>query len=310
MTQNISQKEKIELMQSTISQLYEKEGRSISYIARLLDVDRSNLSKQIHAWNMEQANVSYLTPSNQKFANKNRQLIISRYDNDVSENRIAAELHVGRDYLRNIVKHVPELREAQARYVKRCEEKAAERKQDALDASRMEYDYEEIPGEIWKDIIGHDGYQVSNMARVRHYAKRYKRHHLVKPARNVKTGRFYVKVGDKNYQLARLVALAFVPGHSKENDTVDHKDTDTDNNVAENLEWVPQSVNNARAYKNGRKANKAYQANGRFKKIVLDGKYEFKTIEALARFLGVSPTQTQRYLSKETPCPHDFKLVY
>lgn len=43
----MTQKETINLYKTIISNLYEKEGRNISYIARLIGVDRSSLSKQI-----------------------------------------------------------------------------------------------------------------------------------------------------------------------------------------------------------------------------------------------------------------------
>lgn len=46
-------------------------------------------------------------------------------------------------------------------------------------------------------------------------------------------------------------------------------------------------------------------------KIILDDKYEFKTIVALAKFLGKSETQISRYINGETNCSdHTFKFIY
>lgn len=306
----LTQTEKINAVKQTICYLYEKEGRSISYIARLLDVGRSRLSKQIHSWDLVKADAHYLTPSNKKFANKHRQLIVSRYDNDVPETEIAKELGVTRDYLRNIVKKTPELVGAKNRYLKRCSDRAESNIQEMVAKSSLQYDYSTIDNEMWKDILGHSGYQVSNAGRVRNFSKRYKRYYLLRTTTSSRNGRVYITVGDKNYQLARLVALAFVPGHSEENATVDHIDGNVANNKADNLQWVPQSVNNKRAYENGRRANKAYQRNGKFKKIILDNRYEFKTIDALSKFLNVSPTQAQRYIQGECKTSHSIKLVY
>ena len=58
--------EKIKTLESTIRFLYCKEGRSKSYIARLLEVDRKVLSIYINSLNLVKANVSYMTPSKQK----------------------------------------------------------------------------------------------------------------------------------------------------------------------------------------------------------------------------------------------------
>ena len=306
----MTQKDKIVMLQSTISQLFEKEGRSISYIARLLDVDRSALSKQIRAWEMTQAQSTRLTPSNQKFANRHKQLIKSRYENNFSDNQIAEELNVSRDYLRNIVAKTPELHAAQVAYVNRLRNNAAERRQQKLDESSREYDFPEIDGEEWKEIMGYPGYFVSNKGRVKKYVARYKTYHLMQQSPNCKTGRMYVWLEGKGLQVSRLVGFAFVEGHSEDANTIEHRDGDVTNNDSNNLVWVSQATNNALAYQRGRVANKGYQRNGKFKKVVVDGKYEFKSIAACAKFLNISVTQLQRYLSGETKSTRKITLVY
>ena len=44
-----------------------------------------------------------------------------------------------------------------------------------------------------------------------------------------------------------------------------------------------------------------------FLKVIYKGKYEFKTVATLARFLEKSETQTRRYL--EEPSKHELKIV-
>lgn len=307
----MTQKEKITLLKSTIMFMYEKEGRSKSYISRVLEVDRKTLTGMINEWGLIQANVSRLTPSNQKFANKHRQLIKSRLDNNISQVKIAEELGVGRDYLRNIIVKDEVLNKANKDYTHRIMVRAKENRQKAMDKSSLNYSFEELDGEEWKEILGYEGYYISNMGRVKHYIKRYKKFILLKPSPNSKNeGRLYIRIKDKNLQVSRLVGFAFIEGHTKEKNTIDHLDGDATNNRADNLEWTTQGENNERAYRNGRTVNVAYSKNGRFKKIILDGKYEFSTITALAKFLGVSHTQMQRYISGEAKFSHDIEFIY
>ena len=76
----MTNREKIDLLKSTIEFLYTKEGRPKSYIARLLEVDRKVLTGIINEWGLIQANTYHLTPSNKKFINKHKQLIKSRLE--------------------------------------------------------------------------------------------------------------------------------------------------------------------------------------------------------------------------------------
>lgn len=305
----MTQKEKISELKTTIEFLYEKEGRSKSYIAKLLNVDRSTLSKQINEWTLKQKNTHKLTPSNQKFANKYKTLIKSRYDNDVPETKIAAELGVSRDYLRYIVERVEILKKAKANSINRRKLKTEERKNNQMKSSKYNYDFKNIKGEVWKEILGYDNYYISNMGRVKRYVKTYDKYILIEPQLNTSNNRFYVRVKDANLQVSRLVGFAFVAGHSEENNTIDHKDGNTLNNKSDNLQWVSQSCNNTLAYQRGRCKNVAYSKR-KFKKIVVDNKYEFKTIQALSKFLNVSWTQTSRYLDGECKTDRDIRIIY
>lgn len=75
--------------------------------------------------------------------------------------------------------------------------------------------------------------------------------------------------------------------------------------------WVSMGDNNKLAYKKGKAKSKAFTKRGKWRKIILDDKYEFKTIVALAKFLGKSETQISRYINGETNClDHTFKFIY
>lgn len=309
----MTEREKIELLKNTIIKLYCNEGRSKSYISRLLEVDRKTLIKAINEdWKLEKDNVSYLTPSNQKFANKNKNLIISKLDNDISISKIANELKVTSEYLSNIIKKVPELNEHKIDYINRQKINAQERKNQLVEKSSLNYDWEELPDEEWKEILGYSNYYISNMGRVKKYIKTYDKYVLLSLNINSKTGRVYIKIEGKGLQVSRLVGFAFLDGYSEEKNTIEHIDNDVTNNKASNLMWVSMGDNNKLAYKKGKAKSKAFtKRRGKWKKIILDDKYEFKTIVALAKFLGKSETQINRYINGETNCSdHTFKFIY
>lgn len=308
----MTEREKIELLKNTIIKLYCNEGRSKSYISRLLEVDRKTLIKAINEdWKLEKGNVSYLTPSNQKFANKNKNLIISKLDNDISISKIANELKVTSEYLSNIIKKVPELNEHKIDYINRQKINAQERKNRLVEKPSLNYDWEELPDEEWKEILGYSSYYISNMGRVKKYIKTYDKYVLLSLNINSRTGRVYIKIEGKGLQVSRLVGFAFLDGYSEEKNTIEHIDNDVTNNKASNLMWVSMGDNNKLAYKKGKAKSKAFTKRGKWKKIILDDKYEFKTIVALAKFLGKSETQINRYINGETNCSdHTFKFIY
>lgn len=306
----MTQKEKIELLKTTIIFLYEKEGRSKSYISRLLEVDRKTLIYMINEWELTQGNVKYLSPSNQKFANKNRNLIKSRLDNNVCHRDISKELGVGIDYLKNIIYKDAVLSKANKDYVNRLAKNAEINKNKNMEKSSFEYNIKEIDGEVWKEILGYEGYYISSHGRVKSYVKRYDKYKLLTLHQNSESLRVYVTISNKNLQISRLVGFAFVDGHTEEKNTIDHINGNPSDNRASNLEWVSQSENNKRAYQNGRVVNKAYSRNGKFKKIIVDNKYEFKTIRAFAQFCNISETQAHRYISGECRCDYKIEFIY
>lgn len=112
----MTQKEKIEMLKETITFLYEKEGRSKSYISRLLCVDRKTLVYKINEWSLIKANISYMKPSTLKFLNRNKQLILSRLNNDINVTDISKELGVSREIVYNVIEKDTDLNECYEQY--------------------------------------------------------------------------------------------------------------------------------------------------------------------------------------------------
>lgn len=76
---------------------------------------------------------------------------------------------------------------------------------------------------------------------------KYKR---LTPALNKNRGYMYVRTTNRNLQVHRLVASAFIPNpHNKK--YVNHKDGNKTNNHYKNLEWVTCKENAQHAIKNG-----------------------------------------------------------
>lgn len=310
----MTHRERIISLKETIVFLYEKEGRSKSYISRLLKVDRKVLTEMINKeWELKQANISYLTPSNQKFLNKHKQLIKSRLDNNISVINIAKELNVDRHYIyRIIIKKDEVLFKAYQDYVVRRDNTILEKREEQKNASSLNYNFEKIEGEEWKEILGHEEYYISNLGRVKKYTKTYDDYFLLETQENIKNGRVYVWIGKQGLQVSRLVGFAFLDNHSEINNTINHKDGNVLNNSVENLEWVSQSQNNRHSYQELKRTTvKPSQKHKKFKKIILNDKYEFKTISALASFIGKSESQTHRYINNEIKDnPYKIDFIY
>lgn len=154
--------------------------------------------------------------------------------------------------------------------------------------------------EIWKDIKGYEGYQVSSYGRVRTHNKTTftKKHGTrvwkdrilhFKPSttskQKSKQGMGYRvdlwKNGKpKSFLIARLVATTFLEDLIDTNMTVNHKDGNRLNNKVENLEWLSRKENIQYGFENGQ-----YPQD----KTILYNKteyYEFRSKSLASKFLG------------------------
>lgn len=127
--------------------------------------------------------------------------------------------------------------------------------------------------EIWRDIDGFPGYQVSNMGRVRtfwkkkHYPTGYGTYRYLsdEPAimHGSDDGNGYLKLmlysheDGRRYcrKIHKLVADAFIPHDPAiDGDTVDHIESGPEgklNNRVTNLRWMPRAENIHKAYRDG-----------------------------------------------------------
>lgn len=311
----MKEREKIINYKEIIEKLYCIEGRSKSYISRLLDVDRKVLTNMINnEWKLEPAQVYHITPSTEKWIKKNKNFVISQLNKDERVLMIAEKLECTYDFINHIIQLDDDMKAAAKAKEDRMHAKAEEQRIAQKEKSSHTYESScKIEGEEWKPILGYDDYFVSNLGRVKKFIKTHNDYLIMALGINCRSGRVHVGIQDANgkshkLSLARLVAFAFVDGYSEETCTVDHIDGDVTNNKASNLRWLSQSDNNKAAYDNGRERH-GFHSRRKFKKIILDNKYEFKSIEACARFLNISATQCSRYIDGECKTEHTFNLV-
>ena len=101
----------------------------------------------------------------------------------------------------------------------------------------------------FKPIPGFDNYQISQCGTVIVNAKGKK----IKPWQHTGNGGTYLRVTlydkgtKKNLRVHRAVAMAFIPNLDNLPE-VNHKDEDTFNNAADNLEWVAPDENKRLRY--------------------------------------------------------------
>lgn len=110
---------------------------------------------------------------------------------------------------------------------------------------------EDIPGEIWKDIPGWEGlYQASNFGRVKSLARESSNGKTLKSrilrqtfgSKGYLRVRLYKGQGPTPYQVARLIALTFLP-NSENKPTADHINAVKTDNSISNLMWATHHEN-------------------------------------------------------------------
>ena len=155
--------------------------------------------------------------------------------------------------------------------------------------------------EVWKDIPNYQGYQVSNLGRVRTYNKitrnklyeeRHWKNRILKPIKNASkksstkpsyTVCLWKNNKPKKYLIHRLVAFTFYNKDINENLTVDHIDGNRNNNKLDNLEIVSLKENIQRGFK-----NKLYTMQKPIEIIEIEtnNRYIFNSMSLASQFIG------------------------
>ena len=149
--------------------------------------------------------------------------------------------------------------------------------------------------EIWKDIKGYEGkYQVSNLGNVKavHYHNGGKEKLLKRGNTRGYLTVVLCKNGQmKTYRVHRLVAETFI-SNPNNLPCVNHKDENTLNNNANNLEWCTEKYNNNYGTKKAR-ISETLRQNNLGKPILqydLRGNFikQWKNAREIERVLGIS----------------------
>ena len=179
--------------------------------------------------------------------------------------------------------------------------------------------------EIWKDIEGYEGlYQVSNLGRVRKlanvsrrlnrwgtYTEYHQKERIIKPAFDSDKQYQFVSLsyqGKKQLVLVhRLVAKAFIPNPDNL-PQVNHKDENTTNNRADNLEWVTQLVNN----NHGTGIQRREKHPKTVIQLSLSGEFirEWPSINAAAESVKANPSQLGHCCKGERPTAKGYRWKY
>jgi len=130
---------------------------------------------------------------------------------------------------------------------------------------------ENYQNEIWKDIIGYEGYyQISNFGRIKKMERmvydqkgnylrkdpeRLNKIHINKKRGNYYTTDLHLLGKRKTFQTHRLLAIAFIP-NTENKKYVNHIDHNPMNNSLDNLEWVNQMENSCHAQKKIKRTSK------------------------------------------------------
>lgn len=188
---------------------------------------------------------------------------------------------------------------------------------------------DDLPGEIWKDIVGFENcYQVSNKGRI----KRLPRHDtyvrkdtgltcvrnvaskIVKPT--ITSGYYEVNLHyhDKNkyVRIHRAVAEAFIPvAKDIQSLQVNHIDGNKLNNCVENLEWCSCSENITHAVRTGLRIDPPKGVRRPPVRVCcIETNQLFESKTAAAKALGISPVYLSERILHNQPCHgYHFKLI-
>jgi hypothetical protein len=107
---------------------------------------------------------------------------------------------------------------------------------------------------MWKQIEDLD-YEINSEGLVRRISTKRIKKSFKRPDGYIGIQLYLTKDKIKNYQLHRLIANAFIP-NPENKQYVNHKDSNRENNLLDNLEWVTFEENVKHGYESGYASNK------------------------------------------------------
>lgn len=179
--------------------------------------------------------------------------------------------------------------------------------------------------EIWKDIPGYEGlYQVSNLGRIKSFPRKGThelKEHILKPGKNHK-GYLHVKLRKncigKTITVHRLVAKMFI-SNPNNLEQVDYIDDDKENNCVNNLQWITNADNMAKAWQTGaRSIEKTYKKGKENCHARVVNQYDLKgvyiktwyCIKDIEKELGFNNRNISACCRHKRPTAYGFKWEY
>lgn len=154
--------------------------------------------------------------------------------------------------------------------------------------------------EVWKDIPNYNGYQASNLGRIRtnnkttytkmhgerHWKNRILKFKKMNGTQKNKQGSGYRvslwKNGKcKDFLVSRLIATTFLENLIETKMTVNHKNGDRLDNRVENLEWLSLKDNIKYGFEN----NQYQQTNIKIRNIKTNEIFKFRSLSSASAFL-------------------------
>lgn len=129
---------------------------------------------------------------------------------------------------------------------------AAENDSEKIAVANLENELKHFNGEIWRDVIGYEGfYQVSNYGRIKSFKGKTERLLTVDTKNHAYAKVLLSKNGcGKTLLVHRIVAKTFIPNPENKPE-VNHKNGNKYDNRVENLEWMTCSENTKHAFDTG-----------------------------------------------------------
>ena len=185
-----------------------------------------------------------------------------------------------------------------------------------------------LPGEEWRDVVGWNNYFVSSYGRIvskfytySHGKAKYKKNaSILKPTHNGgRPGYLTVFLSDgkerrKRISVHRIVATAFIPNPNNL-PVINHKDENSLNNRADNLEWCTQAQNNAYGTHRERQAAKQRYSAPKRKEVVqlsLDGELiaKYDSIAFASEVTGIPRTTIDNGIIHHSIVREKFRWTY